>query len=301
MADIDLVIQSQFADHSARHEDGGADALDVTGLSGVLADQQDPQSHGNARHTANYIPDSEIGVSNGVASLNGNGVLSAGQVPDLAITEVFTVATESDLTTQSDAEIGDVGILTDASADTNNAFILTGDYATQSNWVALQTPTSPVQSVNGYTGDVVLASGDVGAPSDSEFSNHSARHENGGADEISVEGLSGSLADAQEPTAHSTEHESDGSDEINVGGLSGELADPQEPKSHDNASHTTNYADDAHDHSATGEGAQDISPNSVDASSQLDPPTVATRSDIPTGQTGIYYVEDEDTLTYRVS
>lgn len=271
MVDIDLVVRSQFENHSARHESGGADALDVTGLSGVLADQQDPQSHGNARHTENYVPDTEIGANNGVASLNGNGVLSAGQVPDLAITEVFTVATETDLTAQSDAEIGDVGILTDASADTNNAFILTGDYATQSNWVALQTPTSPVQSVNGYTGDVVLTSGDVGSPSDSEFSNHSARHESGGADEI------------------------------NVGGLSGDLADAQDPKSHDNASHTTNYADDAHDHSVTGEGAQDISPNSVDASSQLDPPTVTTRSNIPTGQTGIYYIEDEDTLTYRVS
>lgn len=301
MADIDLVTLSQFTDHSARHEQNGADELNVAGLSGVLADPQDPTSHGNARHTENYIPDSEIGETNGVASLDASGVLTAGQVPDLAITEVFTVTSESDLTTQSDAEIGDVGIVTDSDPDTNNAFILTGDYATQSNWTALQTPTSPVQSVNGLTGDVVIGSDDVGSPSDAEFNDHSLRHESGGADEINVGGLSGSLADAQEPTAHSTEHENGGTDEISVEGLSGDLADAQDPKSHDNARHTTNYADDAHDHSSTGEGATDIAPNKVDAGSQLDPPIVATRSDIPAGQTGIYYVQDEDTLTYRVS
>jgi len=61
---------------------------------------------------------------------------------------------------------------------------------------------------------------------------HSARHEDGGADEINVGGLSGTLADPQTPTAHASTHEDGGSDEINVGGLSGELADPQPPKAH---------------------------------------------------------------------
>ncbi len=61
---------------------------------------------------------------------------------------------------------------------------------------------------------------------------HSARHENGGADEISVIGLSGLLADAQTPLAHDTSHENGGADEISVAGLSGELADPQPPKIH---------------------------------------------------------------------
>lgn len=271
MADIDLTQRSDFEDHDSRHESGGDDEISVEGLSGTLADQQDPQSHGNERHTDNYVDDSELGASNGVATLNGNAVLSAAQIPDLAITDTFTVATEADLTTLNNAEIGDVGIVTDASDDTNNAFILTGDYATQSNWVALQTPNSPIQSVNGYTGDVVLGPADIGSPSTSDFNNHSARHENGGADEISVQGLSGTLADQQDPQAHGNER------------------------------HTTNYADDAHDHSASGEGSQNISPNQVDAGEQLDPPTVSTRGDIPAGQTGIYYIQDEDTLTYRVS
>lgn len=42
----------------------------------------------------------------------------------------------------------------------------------------------------------------VGALDAATFNDHSARHENGGADEISVAGLSGLLADAQTPLAH---------------------------------------------------------------------------------------------------
>lgn len=271
MADIDLATLAALNDHSGRHEQGGDDELDVEGLSGVLDDQQDPQSHGNDRHTDNYVPDTELGSDGGVATLNSSGVLTSGQVPDLAITEVSTVETEDDLTTLSDVQIGDVGIVTDSDPDTNNSYILTGDPSSLDNWSALQTPTSPVQSVNGETGDVDLDSSDVSAPSQSDFDDHSSRHESGGADEISVEGLSG------------------------------DLADEQDPKSHGNDRHTTNYADDAHDHSESGEGAEEISPDKVDAGSQLDPPTVATRDDIPSGQTGLYYVEDEDTVTYRAS
>lgn len=42
---------------------------------------------------------------------------------------------------------------------------------------------------------------------------HAASHQNGGADEISVAGLSGLLADNQNPTAHASEHV-DGTDDI---------------------------------------------------------------------------------------
>lgn len=39
-------------------------------------------------------------------------------------------------------------------------------------------------------------------PVESQLDNHSSRHESGGADEISVEGLAGDLADAQDPKDH---------------------------------------------------------------------------------------------------
>lgn len=40
--DIDLLELSAFTDHSARHENGGADEISVAGLSGTLADPQPP-------------------------------------------------------------------------------------------------------------------------------------------------------------------------------------------------------------------------------------------------------------------
>jgi hypothetical protein len=43
---------------------------------------------------------------------------------------------------------------------------------------------------------------------------HASSHENGGADEISVAGLSGLLADSQNPTAHAASHQNGGADEI---------------------------------------------------------------------------------------
>jgi len=57
---------------------------------------------------------------------------------------------------------------------------------------------------------------------------HASTHENGGADEISVAGLSGTLADPQAPTSHASSHQNGGGDEISVAGLSGVLADEQD-------------------------------------------------------------------------
>lgn len=70
---------------------------------------------------------------------------------------------------------------------------------------------------------------------------HSDTHEDTGSDEISVAGLSGDLADAQDAKAHSASHENGGADEISVAGLSGDLADAQDPKSHDNTAHSEDY------------------------------------------------------------
>ena len=38
-------------DHAGTHEDGGADEISVAGLSGLLADDQNPVAHGAAEHT----------------------------------------------------------------------------------------------------------------------------------------------------------------------------------------------------------------------------------------------------------
>jgi len=50
--------------------------------------------------------------------------------------------------------------------------------------------------------------------SDTLLNAHKTRHQNGGADELSVAGLSGLLDDAQTPLGHSSSHDAGGSDEL---------------------------------------------------------------------------------------
>lgn len=54
-----------------------------------------------------------------------------------------------------------------------------------------------------------------------DISSHSTRHENGGADEINVSGLSGDLSDAQDPKTHASTHFDGGADELDAADLSG--------------------------------------------------------------------------------
>lgn len=61
---------------------------------------------------------------------------------------------------------------------------------------------------------------------------HASQHEDGGGDEIDVDGLTGKLAEAQTPTEHASNHEAGGDDQLSVTGLLGELATPQTPKTH---------------------------------------------------------------------
>lgn len=71
---------------------------------------------------------------------------------------------------------------------------------------------------------------------------HADQHEDGGGDELDVDGLTGKLAEAQTPTDHANQHEVDGEDVIDVAGLTGELATPQTPKTHA-ASHNIGGSD----------------------------------------------------------
>lgn len=77
--------------------------------------------------------------------------------PDLTITDTFVVNTQAAMLALS-AQKGDVAVRTDL----NKTFILTASPATTlGNWQELLTPTDSVTSVNGYTGNVVLAQTDI--------------------------------------------------------------------------------------------------------------------------------------------
>lgn len=87
-----------------------------------------------------------------------SGKLATSQIPALAITDTFVVASEAAMLALT-AQTGDIAIRSDES----KTYILQGaDSTILANWIHLQTPASSVLSVNGQTGVVVLAKADIG-------------------------------------------------------------------------------------------------------------------------------------------
>lgn len=131
-------------------------------VSGVAAGQTRtvvmPNANVNLGLVATAIQSSEKGAANGVATLNASGKLPNSQVPAIAITDTFVVASQAAMLALSTAETGDVAVRTDE----GKSYILAGaDYSVLGDWQELLTPVSPVQSVNGQTGTVVLDSDDI--------------------------------------------------------------------------------------------------------------------------------------------
>jgi len=98
------------------------------------------------------------GSANGVASLDAGGKVPESQLPAIAITDVFTVASQAAMLALT-AERGDVAVR----SDLNKTFALGAEPASAlANWIELRTPTDAVLSVAGKTGAVTLAKVDVG-------------------------------------------------------------------------------------------------------------------------------------------
>lgn len=114
-------------------------ASDITGLLGSAAVADTGTSEGN------------------VPLLGANGKLSDNVVPNIAITDTFVVANETEMLSLT-AEVGDLAVRTDL----HKSFILkTSGASTPGNWQELLTPTGEVTSVNGKTEVVVLTSSDL--------------------------------------------------------------------------------------------------------------------------------------------
>lgn len=100
---------------------------------------------------------SEKGAPLGVATLDANGKVPESQLPAIAITDTNVVADEAAMLALT-AERGDVAVRTDVS----KTYILKAEPATVlANWEELKTPMSPVQSVAGKTGTVILDAADI--------------------------------------------------------------------------------------------------------------------------------------------
>jgi Repeat of unknown function (DUF5907) len=94
-----------------------------------------------------------------VATLGSDAKIPTSQLPALAITDTFVVASQAAMLALT-AEVGDVAVRTDL----NKSLILRAAGAsTLGNWQELLTPTDAVTSVNGQTGAVSLTASGLGA------------------------------------------------------------------------------------------------------------------------------------------
>jgi hypothetical protein len=117
-------------------------------------------SRADARITA------QKGVAGGIATLDSvSGKIPSSQLPALAITETFVVASQSAQLALT-AQEGDVAVRTDQ----NKSYIHNaGTTGTMSDWQELLTPTDAVLSVNGQTGTVSLSTSDIAEGSNLYF------------------------------------------------------------------------------------------------------------------------------------
>lgn len=143
--------------HSHGNQAGGAlHALATAGAHGFMS--LTDKSKLDGLNGALYELLSNKNQVNGYAGLDASGKLNTAQLPAIAITDTFVVATQAAMLALT-AEIGDVVVRTDLS----KSFILkTAGASTLANWQELLTPTDAVLSVDGRTGIVTLS--DLYAP-----------------------------------------------------------------------------------------------------------------------------------------
>lgn len=188
--------------HHTRHEDGGADEVNVAGLSGELADGQTPKAHTHAGgDITSAVDDSDHLEGATKAQVQDH----APKAHDLAGAE-HNADTLADLNLKiSDATLDDQGASRtptahktshqDGGTDEINVAALSGELADEqkSAWAKVS-----------------------GKPGTFPPSAHKASHQDAGDDELTVAGLSGELADNQPPKAHATSHKTGGSDILYV-------------------------------------------------------------------------------------
>ena len=119
---------------------------------------------------ADYVPLTQKGAANGVATLGADGKIPNGQLPDLAITDVIVKATKAEYdtyleTSPTENKVGDAIVVTDFDGNGHSkTFIITGvDTSANPATYTVQEITAAgyVTSVAGKTGDVNLASSDL--------------------------------------------------------------------------------------------------------------------------------------------
>jgi hypothetical protein len=145
ISDFDTQVRTSRLDQMA------APTAAVSINSQKITNLANPTDNGDAV-SLGYLT-GQKGIANGIAELDGNGLVPTHHLPALAISETFVVASQAAMLALT-AQVGDVAVRTDV----NKSFILTATPAsTLANWQELLTPTDAVLSVDGSTGAVSLS------------------------------------------------------------------------------------------------------------------------------------------------
>ena len=143
-----------------------ADATDVTTALNLKANITDVTSALNLKANAADLTTglalkvnaSQLGIPNGIATLNSSGIIPSSQLPPVNLSSTNVVSSDADMTALSSATVGSIAIRTDL----NKNYVLSAlPASTLGNWVELLTPAAPVQTVNGYTGAINLSKADI--------------------------------------------------------------------------------------------------------------------------------------------
>lgn len=102
-----------------------------------------------------YTPEniSNKGIANGYADLDAGGKIPASRIDFGQTGQTFVVASQAAMLAVSGANIGALAVRTDES---KNYRLIAQPASTLANWQLLLSPDAPVQSVNGFTGNVNL-------------------------------------------------------------------------------------------------------------------------------------------------
>jgi hypothetical protein len=120
----------------------------------------------NISDTSNFLNKSQLGAINGTASLDAGGKIPSVQIPAISFSSVDVVNsmeamlsfTSSGTGLPTDRLIGSIVVRLDSSKN----FVLAQLPASiRANWVELVTPNAPVQTVNGFTGNVKLLKANI--------------------------------------------------------------------------------------------------------------------------------------------
>lgn len=149
-------------DYAGTAGGGVSGVSSVNGKTGAVTLTSTDVGLGNCNNTS----DANKPISTATATALGlkadlvGGIIPTSQIPAIAISDFLGNVANQTAMLAAVGEKGDWVIR----SDTGSTWIITGtDPTLLANWTSISYPTSPVTSVNGKTGGVVLGFGDVGA------------------------------------------------------------------------------------------------------------------------------------------